>query len=126
MKNTGLDKMLLSHGVRSAGTPPDTVGGFYAWANIRNLLLPSDLDLRLSSNFVDLEDKEDGFIESRFSCEENGIENISSIRSRVFVGADGVHSAVSKFMNGRQAQPSGSFLWRCTVDSPPDAIEGQL
>jgi 2-polyprenyl-6-methoxyphenol hydroxylase-like FAD-dependent oxidoreductase len=80
----------------------------YSWANLRNLLSPSNLDLHLSSEFIALEDKEDGFIESQFSCEEKGMEKkIHTVRSRVFVGADGIHSGVSKFLKGPNAIPTG-------------------
>jgi 2-polyprenyl-6-methoxyphenol hydroxylase-like FAD-dependent oxidoreductase len=117
-----LEKIMIDNGVK------ETVfgGTMYAWANIRNLLLPSDLDLHSSSTFVDLEDKEDSYIESRFLCKDHGIEKINTIRSRVFIGADGINSAVNKFLNGRQAKLSGSYSWRCTIDSAPDAIEGSL
>jgi 2-polyprenyl-6-methoxyphenol hydroxylase-like FAD-dependent oxidoreductase len=99
----------------------------YSWANVRNLLLPSDLDLNLSSEFVDFEDIDDGFIESRFDCHKNGMEKeMYTVRSRVLIGADGIHSDVSKFLNGRGALPTGALNWRCTVDSNPNAIEGEV
>lgn len=118
----GLDKMIFDNGVQGTGM----FQGFstYAWANVRNLLLPSNLDLRLSSEFLDLNDKDDAFIESHFRCEQNGNIGTQIIKSRVFIAADGIHSDVSKFLNGRQANPSGAFSWRCTVDSNPDAVEG--
>lgn len=67
-----LEKLVIDYGVK------ETVfgGTMYAWANIRNLLLPSNLDLHSSSTFIDLKDKEDSYIESRFSCNENGIEKL--------------------------------------------------
>jgi 2-polyprenyl-6-methoxyphenol hydroxylase-like FAD-dependent oxidoreductase len=131
----GMGKMIFDKGVKGTQTPGVDTSEFnyifpdevltYSWANVRNLLLPSDLDLRLSSEFIDFKDTQDGFIESHFSSTLNGMEKeIHTVRSRVLIGADGIHSEVSKFLNGRGALPTGALNWRCTVESDPDAIEG--
>jgi 2-polyprenyl-6-methoxyphenol hydroxylase-like FAD-dependent oxidoreductase len=94
----GLDTKIYDDSVTFPEFPGTAIS---AWATVRNLLLPSDLDLHLSSEFIDFEDKEDAFIESRFSCKENGIENkIHTVRSRVFIAADGIHSSVRYLLLG--------------------------
>lgn len=133
----GMGRMIFNKGVKASQTPGVDTSGFnyvfpnealtYTWANVRNLLLPFKLDLHLSSEFVDFEDTADGFIESHFNCNSNEMEKeIYTVKSRVLIGADGIHSDVSKFLNGRGALPTGALNWRCTIDSEPDDIEGFL
>lgn len=126
----GLGKMIFDKGTRVSTASTEEVfpnqGRMFAWAHVRSLLLPSNLDLRMGSEFVDFEEKGD-FIYSRFNCKKNGKEDeILNVRSRVLCGADGIHSAVSKHLNGRKAIPTGAVNWRCSIEASPDDIEGEV
>lgn len=127
---SGLGSMMFNRGTSPGNTEKKNENAFpnqtlmHAWADVRKLLLNPNLDLRLSSEFNDFVDGED-FIESHFTCKEDGLENqIHTVRSRVLIGADGIHSSVRKYLNLQNAVPTGAINWRCTVEAGPDDIEG--
>jgi hypothetical protein len=87
----GLGKTILDKGTQISMVPAGifpNISMLYPWAHI--------ITFQSRSSFIDFEEKGD-FIYSRFNCKKSGMEDeIVTMRSRVLIGADGVHSAVSK------------------------------